>query len=243
MCVSQRQIETQWNFCMTIEAVNLGDLDLSQPIGQQLYRILRDAIIRGDLEPGARVSEAVIAGLLDVSRQPVRETFIRLSDEGLLEVRPQRGTYVPKISERTVRDARFVREAIEADTARLAAEQFDDSQIAVLRDLLAQQKSCIDVDPKRFIELDDQFHKFFAEGVGHGQAWRVVESQKAQLDRVRFISLREFPMGALVEQHTAIVDAIAAHDPDAAALAMRAHLKNVLIDLPRIAKTHPDLFT
>lgn len=227
---------------MMNEVEKLGDLDLSLPIGAQLYRMLRGAIIRGDLKPGQRVSEAAIAGKLAVSRQPVRETFIRLSDEGLLEVRPQRGTFVPKISERTVMDARFVREAIEADTVRMAAKTFTAPQIKALRLQIEDQKSCIDDDPERFIQLDDQFHRFFAEGIGHAQAWRVVESQKAQLDRVRFISLLEFPMGALVEQHIAIVDAIAAGDSDGAESAMRLHLNNVLNDLPKIAATHPDLF-
>ncbi|MFT7593718.1 MAG: DNA-binding GntR family transcriptional regulator [Paracoccaceae bacterium] len=125
---------------------------------------------------------------------------------------------------------------------RLAAKTFTASQIAASRRQIEDQKSCIDNDPERFIQLDDQFHRFFAQEIGHEQAWRVVESQKAQLDRVRFISLLEFPMGALVEQHIAIVDAIAAGDSDGAEAAMRLHLNNVLNDLPKIAATHPDLF-
>jgi DNA-binding GntR family transcriptional regulator len=79
-----RRNETGRKIRMMNEADKLGDLDLSQSIGAQLYRMLRGAIIRGELKPGQRVSEAAIAGQLDVSRQPVRETFIRLSDEGLL---------------------------------------------------------------------------------------------------------------------------------------------------------------
>ena len=82
-------------------------------VRQRLYQALRQAIIRMVLAPGRALSEKEIADTFDVSRQPVREAFIRLSESGLLEVRPQRGTYVVRISEGAVMEARFVREAVE----------------------------------------------------------------------------------------------------------------------------------
>ena len=88
------------------------EITQDQAVGPQIHRIIRERIVCTDLLPGVRLSEAELAKHFNVSRQPVREAFIKLADEGLLEVRPQRGTYVRKISVAAVLDARFVREAV-----------------------------------------------------------------------------------------------------------------------------------
>ena len=94
----------------------------------------------------------------------------------------------------------------------------------------------------RFVELDERFHRVLASGAGKTYAWNVVESVKAQMDRVRHLSAQRFPMDKLIEQHTAIVDGIAGHNPVAAERAMRAHLREILNDLPAIAGSRPEFF-
>jgi DNA-binding GntR family transcriptional regulator len=215
-------------------------IDVSQPIGLQLYQHLRGRIIRGEFPPGARLSEAGVAGELQISRQPVRETFIKLAEEGLLEVRPQRGTMVPKISARMVEEARFIREAIEADVIKLAASTFGHKELALLDALLAEQKRATSIPT--FVELDDRFHRTLAEGVGRAHAWNVVEALKAQLDRVRYLSLQQFPKDALIEQHSAVIEAVRSGDVAAAEQAMRLHLRMITNDLPMIAAEHSDYF-
>ena len=215
-------------------------INASQPIGAQLFQYIRGRIIRGEIPPGTRLSEAGVAGELRISRQPVRETFIKLAEDGLLEVRPQRGTLVPKISARMVEDARFVREAIEADVIKLAARTFGADQIDALDDLLAQQRRAATIPA--FVELDDRFHRALAEGAGRAHAWHVVEALKAQLDRVRYLSLQQFPKDALIEQHAAVVEAVRNGDAGAAEQAMRLHLRMITRDLPQIAAEHRDYF-
>src|SRR5262245_28276079 len=78
-------------------------------IAEQVFRTLRFAIVTLKLTPASALSEQDIADRLKVSRQPVREAFIKLSEIGLLRVLPQRGTFVEKISSKAVTDARFVR--------------------------------------------------------------------------------------------------------------------------------------
>ena len=95
-----------------------ADPDL--PAAAQMHALLRRRIVTGDLRPGMRLSEQDIADQYDLSRQPVREAFIRLAAEGLLEVRPQRGTFVTRINMDWVLDTRFIREATEADIAAYA---------------------------------------------------------------------------------------------------------------------------
>jgi DNA-binding GntR family transcriptional regulator len=139
-------------------------------------------------------------------------------------------------------DARFVREAIEADVVKLVATQADAAVLAELAALLAAQRGVADSDPKAFIPLDDAFHRTLAEAAGKANAWRVIEGMKSQMDRVRQLSTRQFPLARLIGQHEAVVKAIAAHDPSAAEAAMRDHLRGILSDLPVIRQALPEFF-
>ena len=216
-------------------------LDHGTAVGPQIYRDLRDRIIRNDIEPGMRISESEIASTYSVSRQPVREAFIKLAEEDLVEVRPQRGTFVRKIAVSAVMDARFVREAIEADIASLLAERADEGMVAALRLQIAEQERS-GRDPDRFMQLDDLFHATLAEMAGKVRVWGIVEGLKSQMDRVRHLSMMRFPVPKLVAQHAAVVEAIAAHDAVSAAEAMRGHLREILNDLPEIAAGRPEFF-
>src|SRR5690554_3360696 len=142
---------------------------------QRLYEVLRQSIIRMTLAPGQVLSENEIATLFSVSRQPVREAFIRLSEAGLVEIRPQRGTYVVQISHEAVMEARFVRETVEVAVACSAAEQgLSTEVIDDLYALIDRQKRCIDpLDHDRFFQLDEAFHRTLSLGAGHSGAWRV----------------------------------------------------------------------
>ncbi|ARC88360.1 GntR family transcriptional regulator [Rhodovulum sp. MB263] len=218
-------------------------LDPSRPITPQLHSFLRDRIIRNVLKPGDRLSEAEIARSCQVSRQPVREAFIKLSEQGLLSIRPQRGTIVTTIAFSTVLDARFVREAIEADIVRLLARRpADPALIARLRAQIERQRAVAGTAPRDFIQLDETFHRTLAEAAGKSGAWTLMEGLKSQMDRVRFLALGRFPVDKLIAQHAAIVEGIAQGDPVAADAAARAHLREILNDLPTIMADNPGFF-
>lgn len=213
-------------------------------LAPQLLRILRDAVVRGDLPPGTTLSEAEIARRFGVSRQPVREAFIKLQEAGLLSIRPQRGTVVQRICVDAVFDARFVREAVEVAVVRTAAQTRPPGLEARLAGLIAaQERAAAEADASGFLRLDEAFHRAIAEGIGRSFAWTALETIKAQMDRVRFLSFEgATPLPELIRQHRAIAAAIAAGRPDAAEAAMRAHLREILASLPRIAEAHPDFF-
>jgi DNA-binding GntR family transcriptional regulator len=218
-------------------------LDPGLPVAPQVHARVQRRILTGELPPGARLSESDIAAAYGVSRQPVREAFIKLAEEGLLEVRPQRGSYVRRISVQAVLDARFVREAIEADVVRLLAARPDAALAARLSALVDAQGAALAAgDAAGFVPLDDAFHRTLAEAAGKPVAWAVIEGMKAQMDRVRELSAVRRNRDGLVVQHRAIVAAIAAGDAPAAEAAMRRHLREILHDLPAIRATFPDHF-
>ena len=218
------------------------EIDPMSAIAPQIYARLRDAIIRNAFPPGERLSEAEIARSYGVSRQPVREAFIKLASEDLLAILPQRGTSVTKIGYSAVLDARFLREAIEADIAKILAQSPDPTLIRELRDQLKAQSKVARSDPLDFIGLDERFHRTLADAAGKRGTWRLIEGLKSQMDRVRFLSLGHFPVKKLIDQHTAVVDCIAAGDIAGANSAMRGHLREVLSDLPQISAANPEFF-
>lgn len=219
-------------------------LKLADPIVPQIIQILRQAIIEMRLKPGEALSEKEVALRYGVSRQPVREAFIKLAEAGLLQVLPSRGTYVVKISVREVLNARFVREAIECALVRSAAELIDAAGVARIEHLVDEQKLAAEAgDSARFYTLDEAFHRAIADCVECDPALRVVESARAQTDRVRYLSLPDAsPLALLIAQHEAILDAIKARDPERAEAAMRTHLREILSALPRLAERFPDVF-
>lgn len=230
----------------TIDTLNAGSFrpQESLSIGAQLHRILRAAIIRGELSPGQVISEIEISKKFSISRQPVREAFIKLGEERLIEVLPQRGTYVRKISVKEVLDARHLREVIEVSIVREVAEKHDEALVRTLRTLIAEQKKVRQGDNQAFFLLDEEFHKTLALHAGREYAWRITEGIKAQMNRVRFLTF-DFatPMSQLADEHTEVVDAIEAGDADLAAQRMEKHLRALITSLPLIAERYPEHFT
>jgi DNA-binding GntR family transcriptional regulator len=208
----------------------------------QVFEALYEQVVTLALPPGSRISEVEVARAAGVSRQPVRDAFFRLSKLGFLTIRPQRSTVVSAISERAVEQARFVRTAIEVETVRVAAERFGPGALAVLDTLVAEQAAAVAAgDRERFHGLDDAFHRRICELAGVDFAWTVVRENKAHMDRVRFLSL-SFGAQAALDDHVAILDAIRAHDAEAAVAAMREHLGRIAEILARVRTTHAEHF-
>jgi DNA-binding GntR family transcriptional regulator len=214
------------------------------PAGPAIYASVRDAIVSTELEPGRQISENELAARLGVSRTPVREALARLRDDRLVEIVPQLGTFVSRISVAGVDDAQFVREALECSAVRLAAERADRGDIAALDSLLAYQVVARDAaDADRFFALDDEFHSTLCELSGRGIAWDIVARANGHLNRVRRLSLAHPSyLAEMVAEHKDVLDAVRRGEPDAAEEALRHHLRMVLSDLPAIQREHPEYF-
>lgn len=213
-------------------------------MGYRVFEALKQAIVQLQLRPGNLLSEAEVAKQLGVSRQPVREAFIKLAEVGLVEIRPQRGTFVVLISRKEVENARFIREAVEVALARRAASEAAPEAIARMRRTLESQREAHESgDIARFLREDEAFHQAIALSVDCERAWRLLENLKAQMDRVRYLSMPlATPVETLIDQHERILTAIENGRADDAAAAMRDHLAEILKSLPKIAAAQPELF-
>lgn len=205
---------------------------------------LKRAIVAMELKPGLRLSEADIADRHGVSRQPAREALLSLSRTRLVEIMPQRGTIVAKISVSRIMQARFVREAVETAVVRRACVSFD-ARIRERIDGLLQRQAALAAsgDHDGFQRCDELFHVALTEGAGCPLAWEALRDIKAHMDRACQLTLPGAgAMTPLVAQHKAILAAIDARDAEAAAAAMHIHLTELLRALPAIEAEHPELF-
>lgn len=220
-----------------------GRLNDNAPAGPQLYNLLCESIVRGELEPGTRLSEIDIGKSYGVSRQPVREAFIKLADSALITVLPQRGSYVGRIDLVTVSTAQFVGEAFEADIVRRLAFHGEPSALAVFDEMLAAQAKAVATNNLTlFMEFDEAFHYKLAELAGVGAGWDFLQPLKMQMDRVRHLSAQAYPCQILLEQHVQIIDAIKNGAPDEAELKMRQHLQQMGEHVRAATIAHPDYF-
>ena len=211
---------------------------------RQVYQDLRRRIVLGELRPGDPLSETRVGKSCGLSRTPVREVFWRLGEDGLLRVVPNVGSFVAPINIPAVYDAQFLRETLEcravADAARRAARA---DAARLRRAIEAQAAAVVKGNVPGFYALDDDMHRLLMEIAGHPFVWPAISAAKAQLDRVRFLSLVEFdPFELILTQHRAVAAAVAAHDAVAAVAGMTAHLRAVLTDTERIARQHPEFF-
>jgi GntR family transcriptional regulator, rspAB operon transcriptional repressor len=226
---------------IALETVKRTD---GSPARVQVYAALRQAIVRGELEPGQQLSENALATELGVSRTPVREALGRLRDERLVEIVPQLGTFVSRISPQAVGDAQFIREALECAAIRRAAELAGEDDIAVLEENLhSQDRAQLAGDLDAFYLLDDDFHRALCDLSGHLAVWAVSERAKSHLNRVRRLSLG-LPdyLPEMISEHRSVVTSIAHRDPDSAEATLRHHLRMVLREVPRLRREHPGFF-
>lgn len=216
---------------------------LPQTATDQIFETLYQAVISLELPPGTKLSEAEIASQLDVSRQPVRDAFYRLSQIGLLAVRPQRATLVTKISETAVLNAAFVRIALEVECLRRAYEKNGPSLIAHLRENIAAQQNALDsTDPAAFHALDEEFHRLVCEHAGHEHVWDLIQDHKAHLDRVRYLTLSQEHRARVRGEHYEILSALEAGDLPLAEQNLRTHLTGIKPHLEFLRHKHAAYF-
>jgi len=204
---------------------------------------LRDDIVSMALKPGDVISESDIAARYGVSRQPVREAFIRLAQQGLLLIRPKRATVVKKISPDGVRQSRFIRESIEVEIIRRVAGNPGPDASSVLARLIEEQEIASAAnDSRQFHKLDEFFHRTLARLAGVEYAWQLIDDHKMQLDRVRYLTLGVSSAQRAIAEHKVIAEAVGKGDVAGAEAAMRAHLGRAEQLLNQTIEDFPDYF-
>ena len=206
-------------------------VDRSYPAAEQIYRLLRRAIVTWRLRPGDAISDTVVTHRFHVSRTPLREAYRRLAQDGLVVIRPQAGTFVSPLDERSLGEGRLIRRALEVEGIRLAATRMREQDIDILAALLDREERAVErTSSAAALDLDDEFHATISKLSGFPRLWTVIDGAKAQIDRLRFAALTDRGLIAVAE-HRQILDALKARNPPHAADLLAAHLDHSDEDL------------
>ena len=193
------------------------------------YEDLRKAIVSGDLLPGERLLEEDLSARLGLGRAAVRMALARLEHDGLVQRERHRGATVRRVSESEAVEILEARAALEGLAARHAARNADDAGVGRLRGILAEMQELRERgDPLGVSNANARLHGLILEISGHQTARRLSQTLRSQLVRFQYRTvLLPGRSEHSYAEHTAIVEAIAAHDPEAAEQAMRRHLSCV----------------
>ncbi|PRY26550.1 GntR family transcriptional regulator [Aliiruegeria haliotis] len=206
-------------------------LDPQKNLPFQIFDILRDLIVSVALRPGQRISEKEIASALDASKTPVREALIRLDEIRLVKIVPQSGTYVTRISMKRHRTACFIRLQLELGAVRAAAMLPPlDRDLHVFDTIVSGQTQALAAgDLDRFFILDEAFHRQIFAAPGLEDVWATARRSQFDVNRARHIKrlYRILRGGDVLREHSAIVEAIRAGNPDRAEAALREHIGNL----------------
>lgn len=188
------------------------------------YRQIKQFVLDGRLDEGARLTEDAVAQVLGISKSPVREAFNRLESEGLIRIEPRRGAYLRSFTTREIEDLYDLREALEVHAVGEA--QITDDVIASLRASLENSTRMHEANEKlKYIDEDIRFHAILAGAAGNLRLSQALENLQHQLTLFRRKTY-DLSSSRAVEAHSAIVAALERRDRTAAQDALREHIRS-----------------
>ena len=198
------------------------------PLRDVVFNTLRQAILKGELEPGERLMEIQLADRLGVSRTPIREAIRKLELEGLVLMIPRKGAEVAKISEKSLRDVLEVRRSLEELAIELACQRMTEDDIKELEEAQDAFRAAIQsADAMTIAETDEHYHDIIYNGTGNNRLVQILNNLREQMYRYRVEYLKEEQTrNLLVSEHEELVKAIREGDVQKAQDISFHHLEN-----------------
>ena len=193
-----------------------------------VYKQIEDAILCGECAPGDSLVELKLSAELGASRTPVREALHQLETDGLVRTVPNKGAVVVGISSKDIEDIYAIRMRIEGYAGRLAAENITQEELDALREVVALQEFYLGRDNKRQLgQLDGQFHEIIYESCRSRPLKHTLSNFHHYIQRARETSINAANRAKdVVEEHRAILGAIAARDGALAEELIAKHMEN-----------------
>lgn len=198
------------------------------PLRDVVFNTLRQAILRGELEPGERLTEIQLANKLGVSRTPIREAIRKLELEGLVLMIPRRGAEVAEITEKSLRDVLEVRASLEELSVELACDRITDEQVEALKDAAKEFEHVLGSrDVTKYAEADVKFHDIIYHATDNQRLVQLLYNLREQMYRYRVEYLKRKEVHpALLAEHQRIIECLEQRDKEAAKATIRMHIEN-----------------
>lgn len=203
-------------------------LDEYLPLRDVVFNTLRDAILKGELEPGERLMEVTLAQKLGVSRTPIREAIRKLELEGLVKMTPRKGAEVARITLKDLTDVLEVRRHLEELAVELSCKKATEEDIEELKQCHEVFKQKIEAeDLTEMAVADVTLHDIIYRTTGNKRLIQILNNLREQMYRYRLEYIKdEQKRKALVDEHESLLNAISARDVEAAKEAIKQHINN-----------------
>ena len=204
------------------------NMDEYLPHRDVVFKTLRQAILKGELEPGERLMEIQLAERLGVSRTPIREAIRKLELEGLVLMIPRRGAEVAKISEKNLRDVLEVRRSLEELAIDLACQRIQEEELETLREAQKEFAAAVAAgDAMEIAQTDEKFHEIIYSGTGNQKLMQILSNLREQMYRYRLEYIKDAnKRQILLVEHEQILKALSLRHVQEARLAVREHIDN-----------------
>lgn len=217
--------------------------DEKETAREYAFRVIEYNIISNHLLPGSMVSENELAKEMGISRTPVREALIELNKIKLVEIYPQRGSYISLIDTVLVEEARFVRLLLEQSMVELVCDMAEKEDILALEENVRLQEFYLAEEMRdKLLELDNGFHKLLYQICNKTFTYELISKMMAHFDRVRSLSLAVIKDSKNIADHRNLLDAIKAKDVSLAKEIITKHLSRYKLDEEQLKKEYPDYF-
>ena len=198
------------------------------PLRDVVFNTLREAILKGELQPGERLMELQLAAKLGVSRTPIREAIRMLEQEGLAITIPRRGAEVAKMTEKDMNDVLQVREALDELAVSIACELITEEELEKLSEAVKNFEEAIGTkDIKQIAETDIAFHDIIYQASRNSKLVTILNNLREQIYRYRIQYLKDeknYPN--LSDEHREILEALMQKDKALVTGIMRKHVIN-----------------
>ena len=206
-------------------------------------RVLRGNIISLDLAPGTAISENELAAEIGISRTPVREAIIELAKAYLIEIYPQRGSFVSLIDPKMVDEARFLRRVMDTAVIEEVCETADEEGIRLLEENVELQEFYLSKGTTdKLFDLDNKFHRDIYVVAKKDIIYDIHSTLMIHFDRVRNLSVVTVKNNGIVGEHRAMLEAIKAKDKKTASELVAKHLDHYQVDEIEIRSRRPEFF-
>ena len=214
--------------------VNMNDY---LPLRDVVFNTLRQAILKGELEPGERLMEIQLAERLGVSRTPIREAIRKLELEGLVLMIPRKGAEVAKISEKSLRDVLEVRRSMEELAIELACQRMGQEELEKLEEAQRTFAAAIaSGDSMAIAESDEHYHDVIYHGTDNPRLVQILNNLREQMYRYRLEYIKDADLQILLVEHEEILKAMKYRHVAEAKETMRAHIDNQALTVSKNIK-------
>ena len=198
------------------------------PLRDVVFNTLRQAILKGDLEPGERLMEIQLAERLGVSRTPIREAIRKLELEGLVLMIPRKGAEVAEISEKSLREVLEVRRSLEELAIELACQRITPEELTALEEAENRFARAVeDGEVMAIAESDENYHELIYQATANDRLVQILNNLREQMYRYRLEYIKdEDRRQILVVEHEHILRAVRRRDIADAKSAVREHIDN-----------------